>query len=101
VTLNIEASHASKAAEEAIKASGGTLTRVYFNKIGLTAHLKPHKFDVLPKSTGLPPRKKWHIYPEAAKGATQQAREAAIKAYENQPAPEWNKYGSLTIDVSQ
>ncbi|KAF9163232.1 YmL10 [Actinomortierella ambigua] len=47
--INIEVSRASKSAIKAIEACGGSITAVYYNKLGLRALTKPHKFEELPK----------------------------------------------------
>lgn len=90
--LHIEISHASESAEEAIKQVGGTLKRVYFGSVALRAHLKPHKFHLLPTHDGFVPRKKWHIYPEQAERSAIGTRPKAIEEYENQPEPDWSLY---------
>ena len=54
VTLHITESSAM--AQAAIEAHGGSIEYVYYNRLGLRAHLKPHKFDLLPK-LARPPRK--------------------------------------------
>ncbi|KAF8938842.1 YmL10 [Dissophora ornata] len=47
--INIEVSRASKSAIKAIEACGGSLTSVYYNKLGLRALTKPQKFEVIPR----------------------------------------------------
>ncbi|KAG0256626.1 YmL10 [Mortierella polycephala] len=47
--INIEISRASKSAIKAIEACGGTVTSVYYNKLGLRALTKPEKFEELPR----------------------------------------------------
>lgn len=61
-SVNLEVTFASEEAKEAIEAVGGTVKFVWFAKIPLRAHLKPHKFDILPKSNGVPPAKYYNRY---------------------------------------
>ena len=42
--LDIEVSRASRKAIEAVEAAGGSITTVYYNKLGLRVLLKPEKF---------------------------------------------------------
>ncbi len=42
--------------------TGGSVKLVYFTRLGLRAHLYPHKFAILPVCTNIPPPKKRHIY---------------------------------------
>ena len=44
-----------RAARESLERAGCTLKLVYFNTRGLRAHLKPEKFDILPRTYGVPP----------------------------------------------
>lgn len=54
--LRLEVSGASRAAREAVERAGGEVRLVYFNRLGLRAHTKPHKFDMMPKRARVPPR---------------------------------------------
>jgi len=49
VPITIEVSRVSKEAVEAIEAAGGRVTSVYYNRLGLRAHLMPHKFERIPR----------------------------------------------------
>ena len=42
--LNIQVSQVSAAAKEAVEKAGGTVTTVYYNKLGIRALLKPDSF---------------------------------------------------------
>ena len=55
--ITIEVSQASETAIKAIEAAGGSITSVYHNRLGLRAHLKPHKFETLPLQARPPPKK--------------------------------------------
>lgn len=55
VPLHLELSDCSAAARSAIEAAGGSVKLVWFNRVTLRAHVKPHKFDILPRSNGVPP----------------------------------------------
>jgi len=65
--IHIEVTWASKTAIEAIERAGGSVKRVYYNRLGLRALLKPYKFDhwheesqtwvrLLPKMAAPPPK---------------------------------------------
>ncbi|KAF0694470.1 Aste57867_14638 [Aphanomyces stellatus] len=43
--ISIEVSEASQGAIQAVESAGGSIKSVYFNRLGLRALLKPHKFD--------------------------------------------------------
>ncbi|KAI9176149.1 YmL10 [Blastocladiella emersonii ATCC 22665] len=47
--IHIEVTQASKTAIEAVEKLGGKVVCVYYNKLGLRALVKPHKFRVLPR----------------------------------------------------
>lgn len=47
--LHFEMTHTSGRAKEVIEAAGGSVNLVYFTKLTLRAHLKPHKFDIIPR----------------------------------------------------
>ncbi|KAL7749794.1 YmL10 [Sorochytrium milnesiophthora] len=47
--VNIEVAAASTSAIKAIEKTGGKVTAVYFNKLGMRALLRPHRFNVLPR----------------------------------------------------
>lgn len=42
--VNVQVSQASAAAREAVEKAGGTVTTVYYNKLGIRALLKPESF---------------------------------------------------------
>eukprot|EP00392_Amoebophrya_sp_AT5.2_P002911 g2916.t1 len=48
--IHLEVAGADQSSIEVLKAVGGTVTIVYHTPLCLRAHLKPHKFDVLPRS---------------------------------------------------
>lgn len=54
--LNIEVTRVSEQAKEAVAARGGAVSVVYMNPLNLRAHLKPHKFDIIPRLARPPPR---------------------------------------------
>ena len=54
--IHIEVSAVSDVARKAIESMGGSVTTVYYNKLALRAHLKPHKFDILPKAAAPKPK---------------------------------------------
>ncbi|CAM9540801.1 unnamed protein product [Chrysoparadoxa australica] len=49
-------SSASKSAIAEVEGKGGTVTCSYFNRLALRAHMKPHKFEVMPMRARPPPR---------------------------------------------
>ena len=51
--VDVEVSRVSRAARAAIEANGGRVTKVHYNRLGLRALLKPHKF---PKGPPKPAR---------------------------------------------
>ncbi|OQR95018.1 50S ribosomal protein L15 [Thraustotheca clavata] len=57
--INIEISQASEGAIAAIEKAGGSIKSVYYNRLGLRALLKPHKFEgkLLPQNARPPPKK--------------------------------------------
>ena len=48
--IDIEVAGADQSSIDAIRRVGGSVTIVYLERVGLRAHLKPHRFDILPKS---------------------------------------------------
>jgi len=46
--LSIEVNRASQAAIRAVERAGGTVVTTWMGRLGLRAHVKPHKFDVAP-----------------------------------------------------
>lgn len=48
--IDIEVAGADQSSIDAIKRVGGSVTVVYLERVGLRAHLKPHRFDILPKT---------------------------------------------------
>jgi hypothetical protein len=53
----IEITDVSQQAKDAIETVGGSVNIIWMGKIPLRAHLKPEKFDLLPRGPGIPPRK--------------------------------------------
>ena len=47
--IDIEVAGADQSSIDAIKRVGGSVTVVYMERVGLRAHLKPYRFDILPK----------------------------------------------------
>ena len=66
--LTIELASATKGAEDAVVRAGGRVVRVYHNRLGMRAHLLPHKFDRLPQPATVPPamRAKGFVHPHEA-----------------------------------
>ncbi|WVZ13524.1 hypothetical protein V8G54_011090 [Vigna mungo] len=60
--IHLEVSRVTVRAKEAIEAAGGSVRRVYYNKLGLRALLKPEWFEkkgrLLPKAARPPPKQK-------------------------------------------
>ena len=58
--VKLQVSQASKSAREAIENCGGSITTVYYNKLGLRALLRPEWFEkkgrLLPRPAGPPPK---------------------------------------------
>lgn len=53
--IDIEVSRVSKTAKELVEQNNGKVTKVHYNRLGLRALLKPHKFpNVLPKAARAP-----------------------------------------------
>ena len=48
--VDLEVAGADQSSIDAIKRVGGSVTIVYMERVGLRAHLKPHRFDILPKT---------------------------------------------------
>lgn len=48
--IDIEVAAADQSSVDAIRAVGGTITVVYMERVNLRAHLKPWKFEVLPRT---------------------------------------------------
>ncbi|SOV19077.1 mitochondrial ribosomal protein L15 precursor, putative [Plasmodium sp. gorilla clade G2] len=48
--IDIEVSHADQSSIDVIKKVGGSVTIIYMERVNLRAHIKPYKFDVLPKN---------------------------------------------------
>ncbi len=57
IPLDIEVSQASEGAIKAIEAAGGSVVSMYYNRLGLRALLKPHKFEVIPQLARPNPKK--------------------------------------------
>ena len=47
--IDIEVAGADQSSIDAIRKVGGSVTVVYMERVSLRAHLKPHRFDILPK----------------------------------------------------
>ena len=48
--IDVEVAGADQSSIDAIKRIGGSVTVVYMERVGLRAHLKPYRFDILPKT---------------------------------------------------
>ncbi|KYN95893.1 putative mitochondrial ribosomal protein L15 precursor [Plasmodium gaboni] len=48
--IDIEVSHADQSSIDVIKKVGGSVTIIYMERVNLRAHIKPYKFDILPKT---------------------------------------------------
>lgn len=48
--VNLEVAGADQSTIDAINRVGGTVTIVYMERVNLRAHVKPYKFDVLPRT---------------------------------------------------
>ena len=60
--LDIEVSRCSEKAKQLVENNGGRVTKVHYNRLGLRALLKPHKFPQgLPKPARTPPRLLKHV----------------------------------------
>lgn len=57
--LHIEVADASKLAVELVEKAGGTVTSLYYNRLGLRALLKPERFETIPKRASPPPKLMW------------------------------------------
>ena len=54
--IDLEVSRVSAEAKAAVEAQGGSVVKVHYNKLGIRALLKPHKFpNGLPKPARTPP----------------------------------------------
>ncbi|ETV97701.1 ribosomal protein L15 [Aphanomyces invadans] len=66
--VTIEVSQASQGAIEAVEKAGGSIKSVYYNRLGLRALLKPHKFEGKPMpQLARPPPKKLGYYTDFEK----------------------------------
>eukprot|EP00455_Lapot_gusevi_P042916 TRINITY_DN515_c0_g1_i4.p1 TRINITY_DN515_c0_g1~~TRINITY_DN515_c0_g1_i4.p1 ORF type:complete len:272 (+),score=78.25 TRINITY_DN515_c0_g1_i4:53-817(+) len=54
--IQIQVTHVSDSAKKAVEGLGGKVDTVYYTRLGLRAHLKPEKFDILPRNAAPPPR---------------------------------------------
>ncbi|EPX74027.1 ribosomal protein subunit L15 [Schizosaccharomyces octosporus yFS286] len=61
IPIHIEVTKATKEAIECVEKAGGTVKTVYFNSLGLRAHLYPERFRTLPRQS-LPSAKKDILY---------------------------------------
>ena len=52
--ISIEVASADQSSIDAIRRVGGEVRVVYRHPINLRAHIKPYKFDVLPKTVNMP-----------------------------------------------
>jgi ribosomal protein L15 len=66
IPIKIQVSYSSESARKAIEAAGGCVEHVWFNRVTLRAHLKPEKFDILPRSNGVPQPSLYWRYPHLA-----------------------------------
>lgn len=48
--IDIEVAGSDQSSIDAIRSVGGSVTIVYYDRVNLRAHLKPYKFEVLPKT---------------------------------------------------
>ena len=48
--INIEVAGADQSSIDVLKRVGGTVTVVYYDRVGLRAHLRPWRFELLPKN---------------------------------------------------
>lgn len=64
IPIHLEVSDASEEAKRLVKEAGGSVKMIWYNRLGLRAHLKPHKFDLLPRTTGTPPPRYRKKYPK-------------------------------------
>merc|ERR1712070_1213036 len=55
--VNIEVTKASESAIKAVEDVGGSVTTVWLNRLALRAHMKPEKFDIIPRRARPPPKK--------------------------------------------
>jgi len=62
--LTIEVTEASEKAVEAVEAAGGKVKKVWFSRVAMRAHFKPHKYPIAIKHQGIPPQKKRARYRE-------------------------------------
>ena len=53
--VDVEVSRVSRAARAAIERNGGRVTKVHYNRLGLRALLKPHKFPAGPPTPARTP----------------------------------------------
>ena len=80
IKVNLEVSRVSAKAKELIEAAGGTVTRVHYNRLGLRALLKPHKFPQgLPKPARTPPKMRKFVDREGTLPAPLEAYEASLR----------------------
>jgi len=56
--LTIEVTAASEKAIEAVESNGGKVKKVWFSRVAMRAHFKPHKFPIPIKHQGIPPMTK-------------------------------------------
>jgi len=66
IPLKFQLTYSSREAREIVTAAGGSVEHVWFGRVPLRAHLKPHKFAILPRSNGLPPPRLYWRYPHLA-----------------------------------
>lgn len=48
--INIEVANADQSSIDTIKKVGGSITIIYMERVNLRAHIKPYKFEILPKT---------------------------------------------------
>ena len=83
IKVNLEVSRVSAKAKELIEAAGGKVTRVHYNRLGLRALLKPHKFPQgLPKPARTPPKMRKFVDREGTLPAPLEAYEASMRQQE-------------------
>jgi large subunit ribosomal protein L15 len=83
--LNLEVTRCSASARAAVEAAGGSVTTVHYNRLGLRALLKPHKFapGMLPRPAQPPPKLRLRV--DAVGGLPAGAPSTPIRGLELAP----------------
>jgi len=90
--LQLELSHASETAKQAVESRGGQVKFVWYNSRALRALLKPEKFTVLPRSPGMPPPNKARRIQYANVPSPFAPHEPPTGESKNLPQPDKPKY---------